>query len=136
MAQVGSQSEWNYHCKHQVCGENKNVQSLPHIQGTYPKTELLRNATHHKIRSTLDNRFRTKKLEVYEEIHCETVRGSEIQNRRTDIIIIDRKKNSGFVFDLTTRYETNPISTQDEDTGKTRDQGYMYTASEIIVSNQ
>lgn len=74
---TGSRSEENYYCRHQVCGENKIVESLPHIRGTWSKTKLLRNATHYKIRSTLANLFRGKKLKVYEEIHCQAVRDSE-----------------------------------------------------------
>lgn len=43
----GGRNEGNYYCRHQVWGENKIVESLSHIRGTCPKTELLRNAAHH-----------------------------------------------------------------------------------------
>lgn len=92
---TGGRSVGNYHCRRQVCGENKTVESLPRIRGTCSKTELLRNAAHHKIRSTLANLFRVQKLEVYEEIPCQAVRDSETQNKRADIIVIDLRNESG-----------------------------------------
>jgi len=60
------------HCRNEVCNENNIVQSLPHIRGSCPKTELLRNAAHHRDRSAIADLFRSKNFEVYEEVHCET----------------------------------------------------------------
>lgn len=53
-----------------------------------------------------------KKFQVYEEIHYQTVVDSETQNRRADIIVIDRKMNQRFVFDPIICWETN-VLTQD-----------------------
>lgn len=102
--------------RHQVCGENKIVESVSHIRGTCPKTELLRNAAHHKIRSTLAILSREKKLELptRRDLYYQAVIDSEARNRRADIVFIDSKKNRGFVFDPTIRWETN-VSTRDED---------------------
>lgn len=75
------------------------------IFDTCSKTELLRNTAHHKIQSTLANLFRMKKFEVYSL--PKDLLDLETQNRRVDTVVIDRKKNKGFVFDHTIRQKTN-----------------------------
>jgi len=40
-----------------------------------------------------------KNFVVYEEIHCQAIVDSKTQNRRTYIIVMDKKKNQRFVFD-------------------------------------
>lgn len=98
----GSRNEGNRCCRHLVCNENTIIETLSRIRGVCPKTESLRNATHKKIRLTLVNLLSMKKLlGVYEEIRCQAMVNLKTQNRRTDIIVIERKKNQGFVFDST-----------------------------------
>lgn len=70
---TGGQSEGNHHCRYHVCSEDKIIETLPHIRGTCPKTELLRNTAHHNIRLTLADLFRMKNVEVYEEIHWQAM---------------------------------------------------------------
>lgn len=79
-------SERNHHCRHHVCSENGIIETLPRVRGTCPRTELIRNIVNNKIRLTIANLFRMKKLEVYEEIYCQTMANPETQNRRADII--------------------------------------------------
>lgn len=52
---TGSRSEGNRHCRNQAFGDNKTIETLPHIRGTCP----------------------------------------EAQNKLTDIIVIDKKKEPG-----------------------------------------
>lgn len=93
------------HCTHHVRRSNTIIETLPRIiRGTCPKTLLLRNTAHVKIRSTLAG----------QETHCQSVASLKTQNKRADIIVIDRKKNRGFVFDPTIRRGTN-IETQNDD---------------------
>lgn len=67
---TGGRSVGNPHCRNLACNENKIIETLPHIRGSCPKTELLRNNAHHKVRTTLANLFRAKNLVVHEEVHC------------------------------------------------------------------
>lgn len=46
------------------------IDTLSHIRGSCPRSELLRNSAHHKIRTQLANLFRKKGFEVHEEVHC------------------------------------------------------------------
>ncbi|CAI6360514.1 unnamed protein product [Macrosiphum euphorbiae] len=55
----------SHNCRNEVCNENKIVESLPHIRGFCPKTELLLNAAHHRVRSAITDLFRSKNFEVY-----------------------------------------------------------------------
>jgi len=44
---------------------------LLHIRGACPKTELLRNSSHHRLRTCIADLFRHKKsFEVFGEVHC------------------------------------------------------------------
>lgn len=69
-------------CRHEVCNENNIVETLPHIRGACPKTELMRNAAHHRVSRTLANLFRSKNLEIYEQVHYQTK--NDNQNCRAD----------------------------------------------------
>lgn len=85
----------NRRCRHLVCIENTIIEILPRIRGVCLGTEFLRNATHNKIRLTL--------VKKNEEIRCQATVNLKTQNSRNDIIVIERKKTRGFVFDPTTR---------------------------------
>lgn len=65
---TGGRSEGNRHCRHHACSENKIIKILPRVRGACLKMELIRNIVHNKIRSTIGNLFRMKKLKVYKEI--------------------------------------------------------------------
>ncbi|KAL5242511.1 hypothetical protein ACI65C_009921 [Semiaphis heraclei] len=104
---TGGRSVGNPHCRNLACNENNIIETLPHIRGSCPKTELLRNNAHHKVRTILANLFRAKNLEVHEEVCCVAVDEGAAQNRRADIIVVDRRKGRGLILDPTIRWETN-----------------------------
>ncbi|BET00636.1 Hypothetical protein NTJ_13452 [Nesidiocoris tenuis] len=83
----------------------------PYIRGSCPKSELLRNSAHHKIRSAVASIFRCKGWEEHEEIHCRSQddEGGE-QNRRADIVVIDRTQDRAMIIDPTLRWESNADS--------------------------
>lgn len=92
----------------QICSENKIIKNPPHIRDACPNTELLRNSSHHRVRTLIANIFCQKKVfEVFEEVHCLSVASTSAQNRRADIIVMDRSKNLGLILDLTICWETN-----------------------------
>lgn len=69
---------------------------------------LLRNSSHHRVRTSVTNLFRQKKLfEVFEEVHCLSVASNNTQNRRADIIVINRSKDRDLILDPTIHWETN-----------------------------
>jgi len=85
-------NQGNHHCKNQICGENIIMETLPHIYGSCPRSELLRNSAHRKIRTMIADLFRRRHLEVYEKIYCITETESGNQNRLADIIVLDHLK--------------------------------------------
>ncbi|KAL1455693.1 hypothetical protein WDU94_009770 [Cyamophila willieti] len=105
---TGGRSAGNPLCRNPTCREMKLMETIPHIRGVCPRSENLRNSAHHKIRSSLAHLLKEQKWEVYEEVHCEAVLddGSK-QNRRADIVAIDRRMNRGMILDPTLRWETN-----------------------------
>jgi len=105
---TGGRSLGNRHCRNPPCSEKNTIETLSHIRGSCPRSELLRNSAHHKIRTQLANLFRNKGLEVHEEVHClaQNEENSH-QNRRADIVILDRTNNKGTILDPTLRWETN-----------------------------
>jgi hypothetical protein len=50
-----------------------------------------------------------KNLEVHEEVHCVALREGATQNRRADIIVVDRRNGRGLILDPTIRWETNDV---------------------------
>jgi len=54
----------------------------------------------------------------------ENVVNSASQNRRANIIVIDKKKNQGFIFDPTIQWETN-VLTQDKNANKEKQAIYV-----------
>ncbi|KAJ4447736.1 hypothetical protein ANN_09744 [Periplaneta americana] len=74
------------------------TETLGHVLGFYRKTELLRNNRHHRARTMLADILRQQGLEVHEEVHCIS---EDDSTRRADIIVIDRKKNTGTILDPT-----------------------------------
>ncbi|KAJ4434545.1 hypothetical protein ANN_23107 [Periplaneta americana] len=86
------------HCRH--CLSEK--ETLAHILGACPHGELLRNSSHHKIRSLLASALRGKDYQVEEEVHGLSTNGS---TRRIDIIAIPIRSTSGFIIDSTVRME-------------------------------
>lgn len=93
---VPGRSQNTFLCRQNGCGE---IETLPHVLGFCSKGQLLRITRHNKIRVLLAEEFRkNNNYEVYEETHCISVLDS---SRRTDIIVIDRKNNSGLIIDQT-----------------------------------
>jgi hypothetical protein len=92
---TGSRSVGNSHGRNLACHENNIIETLPHIRGSCPKTELLRNNAHHKVRTTLTNLFRVKNFEIHEEVCCAALDKGATQNKRADIIVIDRRIGQG-----------------------------------------
>ncbi|BES95949.1 Hypothetical protein NTJ_08758 [Nesidiocoris tenuis] len=108
---TGGRSQGNRLCRNPTCGEKNQIETIPHIRGSCPKSELLRNSAHHKIRSAVASIFRCKGWEVHEEIHCRSQddEGGE-QNRRADIVVIDRTQDRAMIIDPTLRWESNADS--------------------------
>lgn len=88
---------------------NNFIETLPHIRSACsPKTELWRNAFHHRVRTSIANLFRQKKQsELYEEVNCQTVTDGNTLNRRVDIVVIERNKGCSLKLDPTIRWEVN-----------------------------
>lgn len=105
---TGGRSQGNRRCRNPTCSENNLIETIPHIRGICPRSELLRNSAHHKIRTATADLFRKKGWEVHEEVHCEalTEDGGQ-QNRRVDIITIDRRNGKAMILDPTLRWESN-----------------------------
>lgn len=81
---TGGRSEGNRHCRRHVCGENKIIETLSRVRGACPRTKLNTNIVCNKIRSSIVNLFRMKKLDVYEEIYCQPWR---IWKRKTEKLV-------------------------------------------------
>lgn len=79
------------------------MKPLPLIREWCPRSKRLRNSAHHKIQTMISDLFRKRYLGIYEEVHCIAENESENQNRRADIIVLDRLKNRGLIFDPTIR---------------------------------
>ncbi|VVC37200.1 Hypothetical protein CINCED_3A024380 [Cinara cedri] len=84
---TGDRSVGNRHYRNLACNENNIIETLPHIRVSCPKTELLRNNAHNKVRTTLADLFRAKNFEVHEEVHCVAHKEGATQNKRVDIIV-------------------------------------------------
>ena len=84
-------------CRH--C--HNEIETLPHVLGSCPYGETLRNARHHKIRSTIAQALRKNNFTVYEEVHGISECGS---NRRVDILAF-KDNQRGFIIDPTVRFE-------------------------------
>lgn len=104
---TGGRSVGSRRCRVPTCSENETTETLPHIRGSCPKTELLRNNAHHKVRTAIADIFRAKSYEVFEEVHCVAQADGHTQNRRADIVVVDRENGRGWVLDPTIRWETN-----------------------------
>ncbi|KAL1450548.1 hypothetical protein WDU94_002898 [Cyamophila willieti] len=124
---TGGRSVGNRLCRNPSCGEKKLIETIPHIRGFCPRSEALRNAAHHKVRTSVANLFRNQGWEVYEEVHCEAISedGSR-QNRRADIVAINRQKDKGLIVDPTLRWEGNDDD-QDEAVNKEKRDIYLPT---------
>ena len=86
-------------CRFPDCNE---TETLGHVLGSCPKGELLINARHHKVRSTLALSLKSSGWETHEEVHCNSTDGSF---RRADIIAINRRSEKAFILDPTVRFE-------------------------------
>ncbi|GAU93514.1 hypothetical protein RvY_05444 [Ramazzottius varieornatus] len=93
-------------------------ETLSHVLGSCHKGNLLRNARHNKIRTTIAEALRGKDgLKVYEEVPCIAEKYS---SRRVDIIIIDRGKSQAWIVDPTVRYEGGDQQATEVDNEKKR----------------
>jgi len=106
----GCSVDGSRHYRFQICSENKIIETLPHIRVACTKTELLRNSSHHRVHTSIADLFRQKNIfEVYEKVHRLSMIDSNAQNRRSDIIIIDKSKKRGLVLDQKICWETNDL---------------------------
>ncbi|XP_029346666.1 uncharacterized protein LOC103308549 isoform X3 [Acyrthosiphon pisum] len=105
---TGGRSIGNPHCRNLACNEKNIIDTFPHIQGSCPKTEFLRNNAYYKFCTSLVNLFRAKTSEVHEEVCCVVFDEGATKNRRADnIIVVDRRNGRGLIIDPTIRWETN-----------------------------
>lgn len=102
---------------------------MPHIRGSCPKTELHRNNIHHKVLTTLPNILRAKNLERHEGVHCIALRKEATQNRRADIIVIDRRR--GLIW--TPRFDGERTMNSKTSTCTKRKEIYTYHAYPVWV---
>ncbi|KAJ4427222.1 hypothetical protein ANN_24839 [Periplaneta americana] len=97
------------HCRH--CSE---YETLPHVLGSFPQGEVLRIKRYNTMCTMIADAFRSKNLDIHEEVHCIADGGS---NRRIDIIAINRNKQTAEIIDPTIRFEisaTQPSEVNEE----------------------
>ncbi|KAJ4451159.1 hypothetical protein ANN_02601 [Periplaneta americana] len=80
------------------------VETLPHVLGSCPHGEALRNARHHQVRSIIATALKDAEYKTFEEIHGLSV---TVSTRRIDIIAFKESTRSGTIIDPTLRFETN-----------------------------
>jgi len=82
---------------------------LSHIRGSCPRSEPFRNSAYHTISTQIANFVKKKKgFEVHKEVHCsEYTEDNSYQNRRADIVILDRTKIKAMILDPKLRWKTN-----------------------------
>ncbi|KAJ4442880.1 hypothetical protein ANN_04473 [Periplaneta americana] len=97
-------------CRH--C--HKEVETLAHVQGSYPHGEALRNARHHQVRSIIATALKDADYNTF-EVHGLSVTGS---TRRIDIIAFKESTRSGFIIDPTVRFETDVVQPAEVDNEK------------------
>ena len=61
------------------------IETLAHILGACPHSDIFRDARHYKVRYLIAQVFRERKFKVYEEVHGVSETGS---HRRIDIIAV------------------------------------------------
>ena len=105
------------HCRH--C--HNEIEVLSHVLGSCPHGETLRNARHHKIRSSIAKALRDSGFKVYEEVHGLSTCGS---SRRIDMIAFNNNK-MGYIIDPTVRFETS--KNQPDDVNNEKKQIYEPT---------
>jgi hypothetical protein len=110
-------SKDGHQCRHCSDTENYVSETLAHVLGQCPFSDLLRNTRHHSIRKIIADEFRKQnKYEVFEEVTATAVNGS---TRRCDIIVIDRTKNKGIIIDPTVRFENKKTQPEEVHVEKT-----------------
>ncbi|KAJ4440261.1 hypothetical protein ANN_08400 [Periplaneta americana] len=87
-------------CRH--C--HNEVETLAHVLESCSHGEALRNARHHQVRSIIATALKHTDYNTFEEVHGLSVTGN-IQ--RIAIIAFKESTRSGFIIDLTVRFETN-----------------------------
>lgn len=122
-------------CRNQLYGEKNIIETLAHICGSCPRSELLLYSAHHKIRSIIVDLFRKRHLEIYEEIHCTAETDSVNQNRWAYIIVIDRLKNKCIELDPTIKWETKNTNQDDEINEEKRYTYLLFTNNPIYNIN-
>lgn len=101
-------------CRHCSTTENYVAETLPHVLGSCPFGEKLRNTRHNSIRNFVAESLEAKGYVVFQEVTGIANNGG---TRRIDIIAIDRKKDIGFIIDPTVRFEIDeeqPVSVDRE----------------------
>ncbi|KAJ4427432.1 hypothetical protein ANN_25054 [Periplaneta americana] len=88
---------------------NSEIETLPHVLGSCPHGEALRNTRHHKVRSAIAQALRNTGFTVFEEFHGLSTIGN---TRRIDMIAFQDHRR-GFIIDPTVRFETCKSQPQD-----------------------
>ncbi|KAJ4450183.1 hypothetical protein ANN_01590 [Periplaneta americana] len=92
-------------CRH--CGSE--IETLPHVLGSCPHGEALRNTRHYKVRSAIAQALRNTRFTVFEEVHGLSTTGS---TRRIDMIAFQDHRR-GFTINPTVRFEIYKSQPQD-----------------------
>jgi hypothetical protein len=95
----------------------KEIETLAHVLGSCEKGSLLRNSRHDRVEKLIGEALKKTGLEVDYEVHCLADSGS---TRRSDIVVIDRVHEKGYIFDPTIRFEMNLEQPAEVDAEKKR----------------
>lgn len=99
-------------CRHAGCLEKE---TLPHVLGSCPKNELLRNTRHHTVRSTIASELRRLGWSVDEETSCIS---EDSSTRRCDIVAVKPDRSMAVILDPTIRFEQNSSHPENVDIEK------------------
>ncbi|KAJ4441427.1 hypothetical protein ANN_11282 [Periplaneta americana] len=89
------------------CGSE--IETLPHVLGSCPHGEALRNTRYHEVRSAIAQALRNTGFTVFEEVHGLSTTGST----RTKDMIAFQDHRRDFIIDPTLRFETCKSQPQD-----------------------
>ena len=97
------------------CRRCSEIETLPHVLGSCPFGERLRNCRHHIIRSSIAKALEEKGFSVFEEVHGLATNGS---CRRIDMIVFRPSEKKGHILDPTIRFESHASQPHEVDEEK------------------
>ncbi|KAJ4430348.1 hypothetical protein ANN_22564 [Periplaneta americana] len=109
---------------------HREPETLAHVLGSCPHSEVLRNSRHHRIHSMIAEQFRSINFQVFEEVHGLADNGS---TRKIDMIAIPPNNNNGYIIDPTVRFEKQ--KSQPEDVNREKNDIYRKQASLVYRSS-